>query len=208
MSDFFYKENIGPVFSPVINIKHENISRTVVSALDNLLSPDGNMFTRAKAVKNLMHIEKLTLEETAKVLSLKTYDVANKLRLLEFSPKERAAVLENGFSEAGAMHFLRLDKVSRLYAMEYCKKNGFGSEEISRYVDSVIEKKNTKKEEKREKIENVRKFVVNDIGFFFNSIENVLRLARKAGFEVESKTQESEDSHEIHISVKKRQKPE
>lgn len=204
MSDFFYKESIGPVFSPVINVKHENISKTIVSAIDNLLSPDGNMFTRAKAVKNLMQIEKLSLEETAKVLSLKTTDVANKLRLLEFSQKERCSLLENGFSEMSALEFLKLDKVSRLYAMEYCKRNDFDADGVRSYVESVIEKKNSKKQGAEKKSENVRKFVVSDIGFFFNSIENVLRLARKAGLEVDSETKETEERHDIHISVKKK----
>ena len=56
MSDFFYKERLGPVFSPVINVKKADIPKAVVSAIDNLLSPSGNMFTRAETVRNLMKI--------------------------------------------------------------------------------------------------------------------------------------------------------
>ncbi|MBR2021175.1 MAG: hypothetical protein IJ939_01950 [Clostridia bacterium] len=203
MSDFFYKEKLGPVFSPVINVKQENISQAVVSALDNLLSPTGNMFTRAETVRNLMKIEKLSLEQTAKALSLNLPDVANKLRLLEFTQKERRAILDHGFSEASALEFLRLDKISRLYAMEYCRKNEFDADGIKDYVDSAVESKKVKKEQTQEKIESVRKFVINDIGFLFNSIENILRLARNAGFEVDNKTSENSDFYDIHISVKK-----
>ena len=203
MSDFFYKEKLGPVFSPVINVKQENISQAVVSALDNLLSPTGNMFTRAETVRNLMKIEKLSLEQTAKALSLNLPDVANKLRLLEFTQKERRAILDHGFSEASALEFLRLDKISRLYAMEYCRKNEFDADGIKDYVDSAVESKKVKKEQTQEKIESVRKFVINDIGFLFNSIDNILRLARNAGFEVDNKTSENSDFYDIHISVKK-----
>ena len=203
MSDFFYKEKLGPVFSPVINVKQENISQAVVSALDNLLSPSGNMFTRAETVRNLMKIEKLSLEQTAKALSLNLPDVANKLRLLEFTQKERRAILDHGFSEASALEFLRLDKISRLYAMEYCRKNEFDADGIKDYVDSAVESKKVKKEQTQEKIESVRKFVINDIGFLFNSIDNILRLARNAGFEVDNKTSENSDFYDIHISVKK-----
>lgn len=206
MSDFFYKERMGPVFSPVINVKHENISQAVVSAIDNLLSPTGNMFTRAQTVKNLMSAEKFSLEQTAKALSLKRVDVANKLRLLEFSQKEKSTILKHGFSEASALEFLRLDKVSRLYAMEYCKKNNFDAEGIKEYVDNAVEARKTKKEETKEKIEAVRKFVINDIGFLFNSIENVIKLAKNAGFEVENEKSENEDCYDIHISVKKHAK--
>ena len=124
MSDFFYKEKLGPVFSPVIKIKHEKMSPAVVSAIDNLLSPKGNMFTRAETVKCLMGLEKLSVEETAKALSLKMEDVAGKLRLLEFSETERCALLDYGFSERDALQFLRLDRVSRLFFIECCRKKG------------------------------------------------------------------------------------
>ena len=162
MSDFFYKEKLGPVFSPVIKVKHKNLPDTVVSAIDNLLSPSGNMFTRAEAVKKLMSIEKMGLEEAASALSLKRVDVANKLRLLEFSPAERSAILENEFSEASALQFLRLDKTSRLYAMEYCKQAGYDAIRINEYVDEVVESKTARKIQFDKKTQNIRKFVVND----------------------------------------------
>lgn len=203
MSDFFHKEKLGPVFSPVINIKKESISPTVVSAIDSLLSPTGNMFTRAETVKNLMSIEKLTVEEAAKVLSLKPVDVANKLRLLEFSSKERKAIGDHSFCETDALEFLKLDKVSRLYAMEYCSKNSFTSEEIKGYIDGLVNSGDVFKKRVEDKIEGVRKFVVGDIGFFFNSIDNAMRLARKAGFEVQNDRSENEDGYDIHINVKK-----
>ncbi len=204
MSDFFYKERLGPVFSPVINIKRENVSPTVVSAIDNLLSPTGNMFTRAETVRNLMMVEKLSLEQTAKALSIKITDVANKLRLLEFSQNERGTILEYGFTESGALLFLELDKTVRLYAMEYCHKNSYSTQQIQGYVEGVVNSERVKKSQREERIERVKKCVVNDVGFFFNSIENALRLARRAGLEVENHKSEKEDSYDIHIKIKKR----
>lgn len=204
MSDFFYKEKLGPVFSPVIKVKHKNLSDTVVSAIDNLLSPSGNMFTRAETVRNLMSIEKMGIEETASALSLKPVDVANKLRLLEFSASERSAILDGRFSETAALQFLRLDRASRMYAVEYCRKSGYDTQGVTEYVDEFVASRAEKRLHFDEKIENVRKFVVNDIGFLFNSIENVLRTARRAGFDVEKENMEKEDSYDIHISIKKK----
>ena len=206
MSDFFYKESMGPVFSPVINVKHESVSPTVISAIDNLLSPSGNMFTRAETVKKLMSVEKMSLEQTAKALSLRMSDVADKLRLLEFSQRERSVILEYGFSENSALAFLTLDKVTRLYAMEFCHKNGYAEQQIQGYVEGVVNAVNEKKLSCSEKIENVRKTVINDVGFFLNSIENAMRIARKAGFEVEKSDSEKKDCYDIHISVKKQRK--
>lgn len=203
MSDFFYKEKIGPLFSPIITVKRENVSPTVVSALDNLLSPSGNMFTRAETVRDLMKLEGLNLEQTAKALSIKSTDVANKLRLLEFSQKERLAILEYGFSESSAVEFLRLDKVSRLYCIEYCRKNGYDADGIKEYIDGVVKEKSEKKKNAEKKMESVRKFIINDIGFFINSIENALRIARNAGFEVEDEKSENDEFYNINIRVKK-----
>lgn len=206
MSDFFYKEKLGPVFSPVIKVKHKDLPDTVISAIDNLLSPLGNMFTRAETVKNLMSIEKMGLEEAASALSLKPVDVANKLRLLEFSAAERAVILDGKFSETSALQFLRLDKTSRMYAMEYCRHSGYDTEKINEYVDDIVKEKTVKKKQLDDRIENVRKFVVNDIGFLLNSIENVLGMARRAGFEVQKENTEKDDSYDIHISVRKKQR--
>jgi len=206
VSDFFYKEKLGPVFSPVIAVKHENVSPTVVSAIDSLLSPAGNMFTRAETVRDLMKLEGLDLEQTSKALSIKRTDVANKLRLLEFSQKERFAILECGFTENSAIEFLRLDKVSRLYSIEYCRKNGYDAKQIKEYIDGVVKSQTQKKNEAEKKIESVRKFIINDIGFFFNSIENALRIARNAGFEVENERKEDDSFYDIHIRVKKHNK--
>ena len=204
MSDFFYKEKLGAVFSPVLSIKHEKLSPAVVSAIDNLLSPSGDMFTRAQTVRNLMQIESLSLEEASKVLSLKKTDVANKLRLLEFSAAERSAIIACGFSELAALQFLKLDKLSRLYAMEFCNSNGYSDEQIQGYVDGVVSSKCERKEMIEKKIETVKKIALNDVGFFMNSIENAVRIAMRAGFDIEKTHAEKPDGYDIHISVKKK----
>jgi len=203
VSEFFYKETIGPVLSPVIKVRHSSISPTVVSAIDNLLSPSGNMFTRAETVKNLMKIEKLSLDETSKVLSIKRTDVANKLRLLEFSKKERSAILEYGFSETEALEFLALDKSARLYAIEYYHKNLSGSVGTREYVDSYLKNESGLLRKQNKPTEGVRKFVIRDAGFVVNSLENIVKNARKAGFQIDDETNESDDCYDIHITLKK-----
>lgn len=206
MSDFFYKEKFGPVFSPVIKVKRENISPTVVSAIDNLLNPSGNMFTRAETVRKLMSIESMSLEEAAKALSLKKTDVANKLRLLEFSPKERAAILEYGYSESSALQLLRLDKIQRLYAIEYCRSRSLDAEGISEYVEELVGAAGKVRKGGREEADKKHgtvKFSVGDIRFFINSVENAIRLARKAGFEIKDERREDQGGYDIHIRVDK-----
>ena len=205
MSDFFYKETLGPVLSPVIKVKHSSLSPTVVSAIDNLLSPSGNMFTRAETVRNLMKIENLSLDETAKALSIKRTDVANKLRLLEFSKPERSAILEYGFSESDALEFLALDKTVRLYAIEYyCKKNDT-SVGVKEYVNGFLKGTCKYSQTPDKESGRVRKFAIRDAGFVINSIENVLKNAVKAGFQVEKKTKVNDGAYDIYINLKKKE---
>ena len=203
MSDFFYKERLGPVFSPVINIKKQGAPSTVLSAIDNLLSPSGNMFTRAETIRNLMKIEGYGVEETAKALSMKMSDVAAKLRLLEFSSAERQAILEYDFSEKAAVMFLSLDKPRRLFAIEYCHANGYNEEQVHGYVEGFSVAKKEKRTEKNTPSSGLRKSVINDVGFVLNSIENTLKLAKKAGLEILDEKSENEDSCSIRITLKK-----
>ncbi len=204
MSDFFYKEKLGPVFSPVIKVKRGDVPLSVATAIDNLLNPSGNMFTRAQTVKNLMQLENYSLEQTAKALSLRMSDVGGKLRLLEFSDAERAAVLEYGFSEKSALDFLALDKYSRLYAMEYCHKNSFTPKQIEGYVEGLVNAKLMKNAEKSTAAKKgERRALVGNIGFLFNSVDNFLRIARQAGFSVDDERSEDDEGYSIHIRIDK-----
>ena len=77
------------------------------------------------------------------------------------------------------------------------------AEQIEGYVDGVVNSDTAKRSEKNKLIENVRKFCVSDVRFFFNSIENTLRLARRAGFDVEDEKGEDGDCYNIHIKINK-----
>jgi hypothetical protein len=153
-----------------------------------------------------MKIEGYGIEETAGALSMKMSDVALKLRLLEFSVAERQAILDYNFSEKGAAMFLSLDKARRLFAIEYCHANGYNEEQIQGYVEGFAEARKEKHPERAENKCNIRKTIINDVGFVLNSIENTLKLAKKAGLEIFDEKSENEDSCSIHITFKKRGK--
>ena len=53
---------------------------------------------------------------------------------------------------------------------------------------------------------NIRKTIINDVGFVLNSIENTLKLAKKAGLEIFDEKSENEECCSIHITLKKRGK--
>ena len=91
-------------------------------------------------------------------------------------------------------------------ADRFCRKNGYSGEQVKGYVEGIVAGAASRKREFGNKTESVRKAVVNDMGFLLNSIENALKLARKAGFEVENSNSEKKDCYDIHIRVKKHKK--
>lgn len=193
MSDFFESKYQRPVFSPVINITKSVEKPTFVSEIGQEQKQD--MFMGAENVKKLMKEEKLSLAETGQRLGIDPREVANKLRLLEFSQAEREALINNGYDEEQALMFLQLCKKTRLYAMEYCRQENLDTRGIEEYVKQAIH--GTKAERKST-------FEVNDIGFVVNSLKKTVSLAQKMGFEAQLEKCEDEDYHLITVKVKKK----
>jgi D-alanyl-D-alanine carboxypeptidase len=124
--------------------------------------------------------------------------------------RDHRAILDYGFSEQSALQFLRLDKISRLYAAEYCHKSGYDAAGVSEYVDTLVSTSSGKRgraaanaDDKDENKHRNIKFSVGDIRFLFTSIENAVRLAKKAGFTVTDEKDEDDNGYNIHIRVDK-----
>ena len=86
--------------------------------------------------------------------------------------------------------------------MEYCKRNGYDLAEIEKYVEQTISRKEQKKQRKVQVAAN-KKSAGCDIGFFFNSVEKAVKLAKQAGFCVNLSREETKEEYLIHIDVKK-----
>ncbi|MBP3580574.1 MAG: hypothetical protein J6K12_04930 [Clostridia bacterium] len=193
MSDFFESKYQRPVFSPVIKITKSNNKPQFVSDIGQ--TSKETMFDEAKKVQKLMKEQNLSLMNTAKILSLDSVQVANKLRLLEFGQAECESLVRNGYGEKEALLFLQLDKTSRLYAMEYCRQEEFDENQIEQYINNIVEESKQKNRAVSE---------VKDIGFLENSLKKILSLAEKMGFEVSFEAVDDKDYRNINIRVKKK----
>ena len=67
-----------------------------------------NMFDEARAIKGTMELCHLTQREMAEQLGISQSYVANKIRLLNFSPEMQRKITESGISERHARALLRL----------------------------------------------------------------------------------------------------
>lgn len=69
-----------------------------------------NMFEEAAAINAMLTARGLTQKTLAGILGVSQPYIANKLRLLRFSEKARALILESGLTERHARTLLKLDE--------------------------------------------------------------------------------------------------
>ena len=67
-----------------------------------------DMFDEAFAIKGMIELKKMTQSEVAKLLGVSQSYIANKLRLLHFSPGIRREIIKSELTESHARALLRL----------------------------------------------------------------------------------------------------
>ena len=200
MSDFLEKNEEKSKKQQKVYISKNSMSPTLVTAIDNLLCPKSDMFACALTVKKLMETERLSLSQAAEQLSLRLTDVANKLRLLEYSMDEKELILKLGLTERCAIRLLEADKDRREKLLIECEKLGLEKKKAQEYIINSIE---NLKENNVQKKGVLRKIAVCDAGFLIYSLDKAVMLAKQAGLKIESCKSESEKECFITIKIKK-----
>ena len=91
----------------VANVNDEKSAE--ISIIENLQREDLNIFEQAIAIESLMDIYGLTQEQIAEKLSSSQSNIANKLRLLRFTPQQRELITKNKLTERHARAILRIN---------------------------------------------------------------------------------------------------
>lgn len=89
-----------------------------------------DMFEEARAIKSTMELCRLTQSQLARQLGVSQSYVANKLRLLKFSPELEEKIKRSGISERHARSLLRLES----------------EEDVAEVLDAVLERNLTVRE--------------------------------------------------------------
>lgn len=145
-----------------------------ISIIENLIREDLNIFEQALAIQALIDTYSLTQEQIAEKLSSSQSYIANKLRLLRFSPSERNLMLTNNLSERHARALLRIsDSILREKALDTIIKNELNVSESEELVCSLINKVNNI-ESKQRKSERAYK----DIPTFYNAVSRAIESAK------------------------------
>ena len=187
---------LGMLSVPCIIIGASERRSAELAIIENIMREDLNMFEQASAIASLIEIYGLTQEQAAKRLSLSQSYVANKLRILRFTPGEREFILEQSLTERHARALLRLDSIEeRSMAAETIAKRRMNVAQAEEYIDKLIESE--------KELPQRQKIIIKDINLFYNSIDRAIDIIKRAGVSVTSSKSELDDRIEMSITIGK-----
>lgn len=189
-------------------IDSSDMGSAELSIIENLLRDDLNMFEQAESFNLLISTFNLTQEDVASRVSLSQSAVANKLRLLRYSPEERELILRSGLTERHARTLLRVsDTTSRIRFINLIAKDKLNVASTEALVDNYLQylSESSHQINKANSIGQVttknQTGIVKDLRVLTNTIENAASLLRKSGISVETRTEETKNSYSISVTV-------
>lgn len=188
---------LGMESVPCVIVEADDKRSAELALIENLLREDLNIFETARGLRRLIESFRLTQEEVAKRLSMSQSAVANKLRLLKYSPEEESFILENRLTERHARALLKIqDPEERLRVMKTVAKARMNVGTAEAYIDKYLAEGS---EEPRREAKRIP--VIKDVRLFYNSLDRAVELVRSAGVEISSTRREEEDGVTIEIHI-------
>jgi ParB family chromosome partitioning protein len=171
-----------------------------VSALmamtENLQRQNLNMFEEAEGIRRLIEMWSVTQEEAAYRLGKNQSTIANKLRLLRLSEKERRRISDAGLTERHARALVRIDDPElRMKALSYIIEHHYNVRQTDDYVNRLLEGGNTPKQRKT--------MIVKDVRIFLNTISHAVKTMKQSGIPAQTLQSETEEYIECVVRIPK-----
>ncbi len=185
---------LGKEEIPCIIADYSPSESAELAIIENVMREDLNIFEYAEALATLIDKYEITQEALAQKMSTSQSNIANKLRLLRFSPKERALIIESGLTERHARSLLRIhDSEFRFQVLEFVIDKGFTVKDCEKYIDSLLIP--TKREKKTRDLPTADDFC--------RSIDKTLAHIRKKGLNALGERVETETEIKFLITIQK-----
>ena len=181
---------------PCIVMEINDRNSAILALVENIQRQDLNYFEEAAALEKLITYYGMTQEDAAVQLGRAQSTVANKLRLLRLTEKERNYILENQLTERHARALLKIaSPQERMAVLEKITKLGLNVEKTELFIE---EKLNHHKDQ-----ENFRKRSVlfRDVRLFTNTIQKAVEMMQAAGISAESQKMQFSDYIEYRIRI-------
>lgn len=188
--------SMGKDLIPAIIEDYTEQQSAVMALIENLQRKDLNYFEEAAGIAKLMDQLQLTQHQVSEKLGKAQSTVANKLRLLRFSPEMQTVMLEAGLTERHARALLKLTDGEQLeLALHHIIEFSYNVEQTELFIERLL----SKKEQQRHN----RTFIIKDMRIFQNSIQKAVSMMNMAGIPVQNKMKEDEEHIVYTIKIPK-----
>ena len=185
---------LGRSHIPSILVATSPSTSAELAIIENIMRKDLNLFELAGALATLIEKYGMTQEELALKLSTSQSNIANKLRLLRFSPDEQGSILHYGLTERHCRAILRIqDQPLRADCISFVGENALNVSETEEYIDSLSAPVKSSKAVK--KAYNSKDFC--------RFLDKRVSLMQKKGLLVTSEIEESDSEYKVVIMIAK-----
>lgn len=191
-------------YVPCIVIEKEDKESAVLAILENIQRADLNYLEEAAAIKRLIDHYELTQEEAAQKLGIAQSTVANKLRLLRLSDKDKELVLRYGLTERQARAVLRLPEVKREGAVKEIYTRQLNSAQTDNYVEGLLVQLEQELMPKPRIINRTNP--MNTIGLYLNSFNKTVEEMKSAGIHCDMTKKKTEECIEYRLTIPLKQR--
>ena len=173
-----------------------------IALIENVQRDGLSFFEEAEGYRRLIEEFGLTQEELAVRLGKSQSAIANKLRLLRFSPEIRALISREMLTERHARALLRLESEElQAEAVAAIAAQGLNVRQTEEWVERRLEQaRSAPAPKKRQSVKGLLK----DYRLLINSVRGLVDQMTRSGFPVELVEEEREDCVEVRIRVPRR----
>lgn len=173
-----------------------------MALIENLQREDLNYFEEAEGYAKLIQEFQITQEEVAKKMGKSQPTIANKLRLLQISPRVRKEISMDVITERHVRTLLKLkNEELQLKALERIYKNNLNVRQTEQMVETILveEEKNVQEQKKKRMFKAIK-----DMKIFVNTIKSTVKTIQEAGLPAELSQEENDDYLEVVIRLPKK----
>ncbi len=184
----------------LLDVNMEDAS--LIALVENLQRRDLDFIEEANGINQLIRMFGMSQEEAARRIGKSQSAVANKLRLLKLPQDVLEGLRENGLSERHGRALLRLpEPEQQREVLMYIVDNSLTVAATDAYIDALLSQ--PEEEQRAEKPEGKRTFVLKDVRVFLNTLSRSIDLMKQGGIAAGVRREETEDSLILTISIPK-----
>lgn len=183
---------------PCIVYRLDEETAAIYAACENIHKSGLCFFDEAAAIQKIINRYGLSTCEAAERLGLPQQAVMNKLRLMRLNDITKQRITEAELTERHARALLRISPESRETVLEKIISEGLTAKQTEELVCDIL---NFKQPQVKE--EPVRKYAINDVRLFANSLSKLVDMLVNSGIDARSKKYENEKYIEYRVRINK-----